>query len=106
MGMQPPTLVRDTAGLARVLLETNWRGWGMHVDVPSPSQIFGQLVSEAGIEAILYPSKFGEGDCLAVFPKNFEGSDAVLQLDDPAPPDIDTLRMDSTTWRALSIPTR
>lgn len=104
MGIAPPVLVRDTDMLLKALLEGNWRGWGMQVDVPAPSQIFGQLVAEAGVEAVLYPSKFGGNDCLAIFPKNFEGSDAFLQLDDTPPPGVQFPRLDRTTWQVLSNP--
>lgn len=99
MRLTPPLLVRDRTGLLEVLLQPNWRGWPMQFDVPAPCQIFGQLVARAGIEGILYPSKFGGKDCLVVFPQNFEGADAFIQLDDPLPPGVKVHRLDSTTWR-------
>ncbi|MDE2313913.1 MAG: hypothetical protein KGL04_07050 [Elusimicrobia bacterium] len=46
--------------------------------VPISSQLFGQLAADAGIEGIVYPSKFSGKDCLAVFPQNFENESYVV----------------------------
>lgn len=102
MKLTPPELVRDRTKLVEILLEPHWRGWPMQFDVPAPCQIFGQLVARAGIEGILYPSKFGGKDCLAVFPQNFDGVDPFVQLDDPSPEGVRVHRLDATTWREPS----
>jgi len=93
--LDPPKLVRDTAQLLNVLLQPNWQGWPMQFDVPAPCQIFGQLVAQAGVGGILYPSKFNSKDCLAVFPQNFEDTDAFVQLDDVSPPTVRVRRLDA-----------
>ena len=78
----------------------------MQHDVPAPCQLFGQLVAKVGIEGIVYPSKFGGKDCLAIFPQNFEGADVFVQLDDPAPPGVQVRRLDATTWRRAAQPSQ
>ena len=44
LGQPPPETVRQPKMLHQVLHESNWREWPMKVDVPTASQIFGQLV--------------------------------------------------------------
>jgi RES domain-containing protein len=92
-----PDIVRTVGNLKRGLLTENWRAYPMQVDIPSMSQIFGQLVHESGIEGIVYPSKFTDKDCLAVFPRNFADSSSYVELDDPAPPEAKTRRLDKNT---------
>ncbi len=93
--------VQTVQGLMSALLYPNWRAYPMHVDVPASCQIFGQLVSEAGIEGIKYPSKYGGKDCLAVFPQNFAGTDSFVQLKDQAPPGVTRIRLDSRSCDEL-----
>jgi hypothetical protein len=74
----------------------------MQFDVPSTSQIFGQLAIDAGIEGIVYPSKFTNKNCLVIFPQNFEkNSKSFIQLDDTAPKGIITSRLDPKIWNEL-----
>src|SRR3989338_7206688 len=100
IGEKEPDLIRTVPKLIDALLDTNWRLWPMQFDVPVSSQIFGQLVSGAGIEGILYPSKFTGNDCLAIYPQNIEEG-SFIQLDDPAPPEVKIRRLDVTTWDAI-----
>jgi hypothetical protein len=106
LGIAPPDLVRDRVKLLEILSDPYWRGWPMQHDVPAPCQLFGQLVAKAGIEGIVYPSKFGSKDCLAIFPQNFEGADVFVQLDDPSPPGVQVRRLDATTWRRATQPSQ
>lgn len=96
-----PGLVRGLEPLMNELLYPDWREYPMQVDVPANSQILGQLVEAAGIEGIVYASKFSDKDCLAVFPRNFEDSESYVQLDDPAPKTSVIARLDATTWSKL-----
>lgn len=97
IGEREPELIRTVPKLMDSLLDPSWRLWPMQFDVPVASQIFGQLVSEAGIEGILYPSKFTDKDCLTVFPQNFEEG-SFVQMDDAMPPEVKIRRLDVTTW--------
>jgi RES domain-containing protein len=83
--------------LMSTLLDIEWRKLPMHVDVPGNPQIFGQLISEAGIEGISYPSKYPGKKCLVVYPQNFHGPDSFVQLADVAPKEIKRIRLDSKT---------
>jgi hypothetical protein len=95
----PPQLVKNTDNLIQTVLEDNWRLHPSLYDVPANSQIFGHLVFSAGIEGILYPSKFTQKACLAIFPQNFVGTDSCLFLDDELPhPDVPR-KLDASNWR-------
>lgn len=98
----PMELIRTVEKLQETLREPNWRTWPEHYDIPATTQIFGHLVKEAGIEGILYPSKFNKKLCLAVFPENFEGSESFVRLDDP-PPEASVIKeLTSDTWKNLT----
>jgi len=92
-----PRVVRTTGDLLRMLLAAEWRQWPMQIDVPAAPQLFGQLVSESGLDGILYPSRFTHKRCLAIFPKNFARSDSFVELDDPPPPGVRCRRLDSSS---------
>lgn len=94
-------VVVDVPTLMSTLTYENWRAFPQHVDVPANCQIFGQLVSEAGIEGIKYPSKYAGKNCLAVFPQNFRGKDSFVELKDQTPPGVDRRRLDSSTVDSL-----
>ncbi len=100
IGLPAPDLIMTVPKLMDALLTPNWREWPMQFDVPVASQIFGQLVAEAGIEGILYTSKFTGKDCLAIFPQNFDKlSASFIQLDDEAPKEILIRQLDAKTWK-------
>ncbi len=80
-----PIIVRNKEDLFKSLLDKNWRINPALFDVPANPQIFGQLVFEAGIQVILYPSKFNDKPCLAIFVENFKGTDSLVRLDDESP---------------------
>jgi hypothetical protein len=87
--------VFDSSTLLAALLYPNWRDFPMHVDVPSSSQIFGQLVAETGIDGIKYPSKYDGKDCLAIFPQNFRSDDSFVQIMDETQPSLVRKRLDA-----------
>lgn len=97
-----PALIRSTDGLLQALLDKNWRALPMQADVPATSQIFGQLVVQAGIEGIRYKSKFNNKECLVIFPQNFKNSDSYVQLDDEPPPGTQFRRLDANTWKEIA----
>lgn len=86
--------------LIAALLYPNWREWPTLLDVPFSSQIFGQIVSTAKVEGILYPSKYTNAHCLAIFPQNFDTS-SYVKLDDPAPAGIRHKILDILSWQDL-----
>ncbi len=101
IGLPEPDLIRTVSKLVDCLLTPNWREWPMQFDVPFSSQIFGQLVADAGIEGILYPSKFTGKDCLTIFPQNFDdASGSFVQLEGELPPGVKSSRLDAKTWKS------
>ncbi len=98
-----PEVIKTVPRLIDSLLAPNWREWPMQFDVPVASQIFGQLVKDAGIEGILYPSKFSNKNCLVIFPQNFDdASNSLIQLDDVPPKETKILMWDAASWRIHS----
>lgn len=93
-------VARNVDELMMTFMNPNWRQFPMHVDMPANSQIFGQLVSGAGIEGILYPSKYTNRNCLAIFPQNIKGGDSFVEVIDDIPKGA-LKRLDSKTWDKL-----
>lgn len=94
-----PNLISSVDELVKAVLSVSWRFDSMALDIPSPSQIFGQLVVKAGIPGILYPSKFSQIDCLAIFPQNFRDTDSFVELDDEAPVELEIRRLNADVWK-------
>jgi hypothetical protein len=101
MGLGRPEVIRSTEQLKIKLMEQEWRLLPMQYDQPATSQIFGQLVHASGIEAIVFPSKYSGGKCLAAFPDKFSGSKSFIELDDVPPPGVKTKRLDTDSWHLL-----
>lgn len=99
IGLVTPTIVKDLDTLLYTLLEPNWRATPMQLDIPANCQIFGQLVVSAGIEGILYPSKFTEKKCLAIYPQNFD-SESFIVVDGDTPTGAIS-RLDANSWVSL-----
>lgn len=92
-------IIRTASSLQESLLDPHWRVNPSCYDIPSNSQIFGHLTLLAGLEGILYPSKFTKKPCLALFPQNFAGTDSFVKLDDMPPhPEVPT-HIDGKNWR-------
>lgn len=99
-----PTILKTPSQLLKAFLDPNWRLSPTGYDCPSNSQIFGQLVASAGIQGILYPSKFTGKNCLAIFPKNFEGNSSILKLDDTPPLDNVPKEINGHNWKLCELP--
>lgn len=94
-----PSTVKTKKVLLDTLLDPHWRIMPTCYDVPSNSQIFGHLIYMAGIEGILYPSKFTSAPCLTIYPENFSETDSFIVLDDEVPHPKIPKKLDSTNWR-------
>lgn len=101
--LQEPNFVKKTSELHGILLEEDWRISPVQNDIPSASQIFGQLIYRAGIEGILYPSKLTGKTCLAIFTKNFDHSPSYLELNDKPPHPKVPKRVDETNWKICDL---
>ncbi len=99
LGFTSPQIIKTPELLIQTLLTPDWRQLPSNYDIPANSQIFGHIIQQAGIEGILYPSKLTACLCLAVFPKNFVGTDSYLKLDDEAPHEKVPVRIDASNWR-------
>ena len=95
-----PQNVRTWTQLKNVLRNHDWAAQPSLLTIPSSSQIFGHIVYNAGIQAILYRSKHTGKLCLGVFPENFEDKSGYLKLADPAPKGVQT-ELSKKTWREM-----
>ncbi len=94
----PPSIIKDPKLLRDNILDANWRVNPMFNDVPANSQVLGQMVQEAGIEGIIYPSKMTKKDSIAIFTRNFAKGESWVQLEGSAPKGVIS-RIDSTNWK-------
>lgn len=94
-----PTVIKTEKELLATILEKNWRNSPVNLDVPSNSQIFGHLVYSSGIDAISYPSKLTDKQCISLFPKNFQNGESFIKLDHKTPHEIVPTKIDGTSWR-------
>jgi len=98
LGQSPPKLVRTVGEVVKTLLDPNWRFFPMQWDVPANPQIFGQMVMDAGLEGIVYPSVLTGQPCLAIYPQNFANSASFVEIDDPLPANIVGKRIDASSF--------
>lgn len=96
-------VVQNVEDLSRSFLMPNWREMPMAFDIPSNSQIFGQLVVSAGIQGILYPSKLTGKPCLAIFPQTFKNTGSYVELIDEMPVSTVPRRIDANSPMAWEI---
>ena len=91
--------VQNVVQLKKSIYNKDWRVDPNIHEIPSTSQVFGQLAKEAGIEAILYKSTKHSrtGLCIAVFPENLKNSESYIKLED-CPKAIVNKKMDSETF--------
>jgi hypothetical protein len=97
----PMPHVKSLKELIQSILLPNWRDIPVLWDIPANSQILGQIAYEAGIEAILYPSKITDKNCLAIFPKNFEQSASCIILEGESPKEVKNSQMDYQNYFAF-----
>ena len=61
-------IVKTRKQMYESISKVKWRNMPIDFDVPSNSQIFGQMVRAAGISGLLYYSSITQKECLAIFP--------------------------------------
>ena len=98
--LAPPDNIKTPTQLLKAIREHNWASNPALLNIPSASQIFGQIVHDAGIQGILYRSKHTEKECLAIFPSSFENEEGEVRLDDKAPEGVTSV-LDKSTWKLL-----
>lgn len=98
---EPMTVMKLPKDLKTSIHERDWKAAPTQVNLPATPQVFGKLVYDAGIEGILYNSTKGNGSCLALFPKNFDGSESFVMLEDDSANTVLNTKMDKNTWRKL-----
>lgn len=94
IGRKALAVATSSEGLYHSMMDPNWR---IHpqLDVPSNSQILGQIVYQAGLHGIIYPStKNDDGVCLALFPQNFRYSGSYVELTGEIPSTVNVKRYD------------
>lgn len=100
LGLPRPTVITTTEQLVESLLDASWRRNPERYDLPSNSQIFGEMAHAAGVQGIVYPSKMTGKNAIAVFTRNFfESEFSSIELQDVAPPEMLLRRIDSSNFK-------
>lgn len=99
LGIGSLRLARTPKEMAVELCSPWWRKWPMQYDVPSPSQIFGQIAADAGIEGVTYSSVLTQQPCIVIYPQNFSNSASFIELVDPSPAETVSKRIDRNTFK-------
>lgn len=97
-----PGVVKTATQLLMTLLQPDWTLLPTRYAVPANPQIFGHLLFLAGVEGVIYPSKFTDKPCLALFSRNFSEK-SFIALDDEAPHNGVPKRIDATNWRLCEL---
>lgn len=100
--LAPPAAATAISQLISTLLLPDWRAKATFFDVPENCQIFGQLLLEAGIDGVLYPSKMNTGNNFAIFTTNLANSDAWIELDS-VPHRLTPKRLDKSNFRTAEM---
>lgn len=93
--LPPRALMRSPRLMQEKILEASkdWRVEPLMADIPATCQIFARYIEAAGYEGLLYPSQQGGTLCLAIYPRNFTGSNSYLAVRDP-PAGTTCIRLD------------
>lgn len=95
-GLGKATIVRTLPQFYKTVLANNWRAMPSQFNLPSNSQIIGQLAAEAGCEAILYPSvQYPSGMCLALLTRCIANDGTFVEISGTAST-VAITRVDST----------
>jgi len=92
-----PDTVKDTESLLKTIFEENWHFNPIRFDIPSNSQILGQLIYLSKIEGILYSSTKNKKDCMAIFPQNLM-PESYIRLDDTPPKNNVPKEINASNW--------
>jgi len=85
--------------LVESLLEKNWKPSPTQVDVPANPQIFGQIVRNAKVQGISYPSKWTGKKNIAIFPENISENESYIELEGEYPSELKNRRIDISSWK-------
>lgn len=100
-GFKIPGIASTPRLMKKAIMQSNWRDFPLFYDMPSNPQYFGQGAWKAGVEAVLYPSSKGRGECLAVYPENFGNTTAYIEIEGACPPGMELKRLDQTTYSSF-----
>lgn len=96
-------LARSITTLINALLELEWRAEPAVFNTPSTSQEFGELVMLAGIDGIIYPSKFNQQPCAAIFLQNFCNNDSYIEISGDVPDVQMVTRIDGSNYKLAEL---
>jgi len=92
----PASIIKTPADLLSTFLRPDWKAWPVHFDVLANSQVFAQMLVEAGFEGVLYRSARGADRCLAIFTRQLGNSDSHITVRGECPAGARMLELDAT----------
>lgn len=99
LGLKDPYVLTTAKQVLNDMFRQDWRVLPQQADVPSNSQVFGRMLKDAGVEAVLYSSTKGPKRCLAAFVENFEGTASQIELQPGYPAEVKESALNSDTWK-------
>ena len=89
MGLQPHGSVATIKHLTSQLFDRNPSYYPVNFGLPHNSQDFGKIARDAGIQGLLFKSKFNSGNCLVIFPENLKNCPkSFYELSDKFPDEV------------------
>lgn len=86
LALPPRGSVTSIKQLSDQLFDRNWSYYPSNFGLPHNSQDFGALAREAGVQGLVYDSKYGHGKCIVIFPENIQHCPtSFIQLSDEFP---------------------
>ena len=97
LNIDPWKSVQTFDELLYICMEYNWRFHPTMFDIPSSSQVFGNLIRQSGFAGIKYKSTKGHDYCLSLFPENFDDQSEVIAKSTPPETKFSTLNNENWT---------
>lgn len=93
LGPPMPNVISTAKSLVISLSRQDWRNLPVGFDIPSNSQVMGELAKAAGIQAIRFRSSRAGGWCLAIFPENLDDRRSYIEIADKVPSGVKISRI-------------
>jgi len=103
IGLDSSSIIQTLEQLEDAFYLENFRIDPVNFDIPSASQIFGQIAFRIGFQGILYNSTKTNHKCLAVFPENFHKSESYITIVDESPSVIKITKIDKTNYNSALV---
>jgi RES domain-containing protein len=103
VNMRYQTISSNSEELLKTFMVDHWRLFAAATDLPSNSQILGNMLCSAGFEAVLYRSVRTHQRNLAVFTRQLTNSESEIHAPTPQPAGVILSSLTSANWREAEL---